>query len=215
MNRPFEASEDEKQLMEEIWNLEQQIKRLKQDRYFLRKEKAGHMQVSKTELVPAVIFTVLCLFNVALFVFEILIGLGTLSFKEHTFLDKDIMFNLSMAVSFTVGTPMLAIFFGVMAFINYRKLFYQTSKFSKVKGKAEELGFSNFHTESERIDNSYDSTSAKLMYMENRLKQAREALDVIQTKRAIEERNALQSRGPEQEKPRMEIVKSDKQYSEQ
>ena len=214
MSSPFEASEEEKKLLEEIWNLEQQIKRIKQDRYFLRKEKAGHFRVSSTELVPAIVFTVLCLFNVALIVLEILIGLGTLSFKEDTFLDRDTMFNLSMAVTFTVGTPMLAIFFGIMAFLNYRKLFYQTSKFEKVKDKAEELGFTNYHTESDRIDDSYDVTSARLMMLESRLKQAKEELDVVQTRQSLEARKVNEAWGEQKETPKMEIVKGDKRFSE-
>ena len=210
MNSPFEASEEEKKLLEEIWNLKQQIKSLKEDRYFLGKEKSGHTRVSKTELVPAIIFTVLCLFNVLLLVFEILIGLGTLSFKEDSFLDKDTMFNLSMAISFTVGTPVLAIFFGIMAFINYRKLYYQTSKFTSTKEKAEELGFTNYHTESERIDNSYDNTSAKLFHLETRLKEAEEELEVLQTKRAIEERKASENKPKEDVK--LEIIKHESNY---
>ena len=210
MSSPFEATEEERKLMEEIWALEQTINRTKQDRYFLNKEHQGHSRVSHTEIVPAVVYTLLCLFNVTLLVLDIIIGKGTLSFRTDSFLDSDMMVKFALAVAITVGTPLLSVFFGVLAVISWRKVYFQMALTSRAQRRAEDLGITNFNRESERIEISYDIASDKLVLLEKRLQEKKNELDVLQMQLAMAERKAREERKEQGEEIKYEIVKHEK-----
>ena len=208
MSSPFETTEEERKLIEEIWALEQQINRVKQDRYFLNKEQVAHSRISHTEIVPAVIYTLLCLFNATLLVLDIVIGTGTLSHEAETFLDPDAMLKFALAVALAVGTPLLMVVFGILAVKSYIRLYYQLALTSGAQARAQKKGIENYKRESDRIEISYDIASDRLQLMEQRLKDKKNELDVLQMQRSMAERKAREEQ--KGQKITYEIVKHEK-----
>ena len=145
-----------------------------------------------------------------LFVLDVVIGRGTLSTKPDSFLDPNAMTKFSISMALAVGTPALIIIFGIFAFINIRKLFYQVSNNAAVRARAEDIGVTNFRREEERLDISYNITNDRIRGLEILLKEKKDALEVLQTERAIAERKAREERVAQGEQISYEIVKHEK-----
>ena len=201
-------TDEEKAVFERADQLRQQIRDLENNAYALRYEVKEHKAVSHTDLVPAIVFTVLCLINVILFILDILLGVGTFSYssgRESNF-DSNSVTLMALAIAFVVGTPTLAIYFGIMAFIHYRRLFYQTATGSDVQGKAHEKGFTNYAYQKRRMDIEYDLTEKRLMNLRKLYEEAQMEADAITERKERERR----SRSEQAKDLSFEIVKHEK-----